>query len=240
MLTPAQIYRGDKNHLMPVITPAYPSMCSTHNITRSTQRIILNELQRGETITRQIHDGKQKWADLFQRNTFFTKDFKYYLCVVSASRTKEAQAVWSGLIESKVRRLVAGIEDSQADISLARPFVKAFHRVHRGENEEQISEILQGKMSYLVTDSKTTSGSIADDAAHEAMTQAGAENIKMPNGISEQVNGVKVEEKPEVKPRRTSTIYTTTYYIGIALAEGAPSPSPNLQPMPHIDSHARF
>lgn len=201
---------------MPVITPAYPSMCSTHNITRSTQKIILNELRRAEEITRQVHDGKQAWSDLFSRNTFFTKDFKYYLCVVSASKTKEAQAVWSGLIESKVRRLVAGIEDSQAGISLARPFVKAFHRVHRADDEEQISEILQGKMSYLVTDSKSTNESVADGAVHQAAMQAASENVKAPNGTSEAIDDTKEEQKPKM----ASTIYTTTYYIGIDLSEG--------------------
>lgn len=201
---------------MPVITPAYPSMCSTHNITRSTQRLILQELHRAESITRQIYEGKQQWSDLFQRNTFFTKDFKYYLCVVSASKTKEAQAVWSGLIESKVRRLVAGIEDSQEGISMARPFVKPFHRVHRADNEEEVSQILQGKLTYLVTDSKATNGDTVDEAIHATVAQGGSENIKISNGNGES------EEKggTEAGVKLASTIYTTTYYIGIDLTEG--------------------
>lgn len=37
-------------HRMPVITPAYPSMCSTHNITQSTMTIIKNEMLRGELL----------------------------------------------------------------------------------------------------------------------------------------------------------------------------------------------
>ena len=40
-------YPGDRAHRMPVITPAYPSMCSTHNVTTSTLKILTEELSRG-------------------------------------------------------------------------------------------------------------------------------------------------------------------------------------------------
>jgi Poly(A) polymerase central domain len=32
---------------MPIITPAYPAMCSTHNVTASTQMIVTSEFKRG-------------------------------------------------------------------------------------------------------------------------------------------------------------------------------------------------
>lgn len=46
-----QLDRRDMAHRMPVITPAYPSMCSTHNITSSTMSVIKNEMLRGECLT---------------------------------------------------------------------------------------------------------------------------------------------------------------------------------------------
>lgn len=39
-----KIYAQDRSHRMPVITPAYPSMCATHNITESTKKVILEGL----------------------------------------------------------------------------------------------------------------------------------------------------------------------------------------------------
>lgn len=42
-----QLDRRDQAHRMPVITPAYPSMCSTHNITASTMSVVKNEMLRG-------------------------------------------------------------------------------------------------------------------------------------------------------------------------------------------------
>ncbi|CCO30604.1 poly(A) polymerase [Rhizoctonia solani AG-1 IB] len=43
-----RIYPTDRNHLMPIITPSYPSMCSTHNVTRSTMSVMNDEFMRGE------------------------------------------------------------------------------------------------------------------------------------------------------------------------------------------------
>lgn len=41
---------ADKYHRMPVITPAYPSMCSTHNVTASTNTVIIEEFNRANEI----------------------------------------------------------------------------------------------------------------------------------------------------------------------------------------------
>ncbi|EIE77401.1 hypothetical protein RO3G_02105 [Rhizopus delemar RA 99-880] len=37
------IYPADKAHRMPIITPGFPSMCATHNVTNSTRSIMMNE-----------------------------------------------------------------------------------------------------------------------------------------------------------------------------------------------------
>jgi poly(A) polymerase len=72
-----QLYKGDTYHLMPVITPAYPSMCATFNITRSSMAIINRELKRALQISESIMVGKRPWSDLFVKHTFFTAGYKY-------------------------------------------------------------------------------------------------------------------------------------------------------------------
>ena len=160
-----QIYPGDKRHLMPIITPAYPSMCATHNITLSTKKVIIRELERANAITNEIFAGKKQWKDLFKRHTFFTEGYKYYLSVIAGSRSKDAQTKWAGLVQSKVRRLVTGIELSDAGVEVAHPFNKGFDRVHRCSNEDEANIALQGSLQFQVAESETerTAGSEPDN-----------------------------------------------------------------------------
>lgn len=204
-----KIYNGDRFHLMPIITPAYPSMCATHNITVSTKTIILRELKRGGNITDAIFTGKKQWKDLFSKHSFFTQDFKYYLSINAASKTKEAQHVWSGLVESKVRLLVSSLETNDS-ISVARPFNKGFSRVHHCSDEAEIDAVITGDLNHQAKDIKTETTDDIKDPKHGAAAQGDAEEMKMPIRDTESfANGA-----------GTHTMYTTTYYIGIELAEG--------------------
>src|ERR1700712_3198934 len=130
---------------MPIITPAYPSMCTTHNFSRSTMKVIQREFKRGGDITDQVMVGKVQWKELFVKHTFFTDGYKYYLSVVSASKTKESQLLWSGFVESKVRLLVSNLEKHES-IALAHPFNKGFTRVHRCRSEKEIEEVKAGSL----------------------------------------------------------------------------------------------
>jgi hypothetical protein len=47
---PWQLYPSDRLHRMPIITPAYPAMCATHNVTASTQMITTEEFKRGSLV----------------------------------------------------------------------------------------------------------------------------------------------------------------------------------------------
>lgn len=132
-----KIYPLDRSHRMPVITPAYPSMCATHNITSSTQKVILSEIKRGGTIVDEITVGTKTWADFFVKHTFFNQ-YKYYLSIVAATKgTTENQLQWSGLVESKVRLLVQKLE-SLDTIQIAHPFIKTFDKSFRCTEEESI------------------------------------------------------------------------------------------------------
>lgn len=204
-----RIYHGDRYHLMPIITPAYPSMCATHNISLSTKEIITRELMRGVTITDKIWGGQLQWKDLFSKHTFFTQDFKYYLSINAASRTQDAQHVWSGLIESKVRLLVQNLEQEEA-IHLARPFNKGFERVHHCKDEDDIEKVIAGDLSFQATDTKTETTDVVNDPKRNAAAQGDADGLNVDAGEeAETTNGSEVQ-----------TMYTTTYYIGIELAQG--------------------
>lgn len=138
-----KIYPNDRSHRMPIITPAYPSMCATHNITASSQKVIMKEIVRGGEIVDEIYSGKKSWKDFFIKHTFF-HDYKYYLQIIAAAKgTEEDHLKWSGLVESKLRLLVQKLEILDS-IDLAHPYVKTFEKVHICSNEEEAMKVADG------------------------------------------------------------------------------------------------
>lgn len=188
-------------------------MCATHNISLSTKSVILRELHRGGDIVDKIFAGKLKWSDLFARHSFFTQDYKYYICIVASSKTKEAESVWSGLVESKLRHLVGAL-DRKASIAVAHPFPKGFERVHVVSNEQEETAVKNGSTQYQAKGTKTEMTDETNDAAHQAAATNGLENKEVPG--------------PPEKPSETNqTMYTATYYIGIDIK---PLPGTCIQP----------
>jgi poly(A) polymerase len=189
---------------MPIITPAYPSMCATHNVTQSTMEVMQREIKRGGVIADQIMLNKRPWKDLFAKHTFFTTGYKYYLSIISASRTKEAQQVWCGRVESKVRQLVTKL-DLHNSIAVAHPFNKTFDRVHKCRNEEEVNKVKGGSLAYQFKDIPTEITSLKNDPE---------------DGIAV----VKDEDSKEAETKNGDDsslfIYTTTSYIGLELYEG--------------------
>ncbi|KAF4152712.1 hypothetical protein CNMCM6069_001770 [Aspergillus lentulus] len=211
-----KIYHGDRFHLMPIITPAYPSMCATHNISMSTKAVILRELQRGGDIVDKIFLKQLTWNDLFARHSFFTQDYKYYLSITASSRTKEAEAVWSGLVESKIRHLVGAL-DRKPTIAVAHPFPKGFERVHIVSNEEEAEAVKNGSTKYQDKGTKTETTDERKDVAHQAAALSGVENAEVEPVGEKSANG-----------GDSHIIYTTTYYIGLGLKPLEPGASRSL------------
>lgn len=69
---------------MPIITPSYPSMCATHNVTASSMKIISGELNLAAGIVDRVMIGSASWNDLFQENIFFQRYEHYIQVIVSA------------------------------------------------------------------------------------------------------------------------------------------------------------
>ncbi len=177
-------------------------MCTTHNFSKSTMAVINRELKRGGDISEQVILGKAQWKELFAKHTFFTAgSYKYYLSVISASTSKEEQLLWSGFVESKVRLLVAKVEDHPS-IALAHPFNKGFTRVHRCRAEDEIEQVKNGSLKYHASD-------IATSTTGHGLTVEASATGKAVNGSTE----LKDDEN-------VTLVYTTSHYIGLELREG--------------------
>eukprot|EP00922_Rhytidocystis_sp_ex-Travisia-forbesii_P040640 GHVS01060574.1.p1 GENE.GHVS01060574.1~~GHVS01060574.1.p1 ORF type:complete len:598 (+),score=76.98 GHVS01060574.1:53-1846(+) len=106
----------DRQHLMPIITPAFPSMNSTHNVTATTKRIILEEFARAHKLVSQVQpatipptSSNVGWATVLQPFPFF-KHAKHFLQLQMLADTDAVHRKWQGWVESKLRWLVKKLE----------------------------------------------------------------------------------------------------------------------------------
>jgi len=176
---------------MPIITPAYPSSCATYNVTHSANAVIKKEIDRAFHLTAMVMDGKRPWSALFEKHTFFTLDYKYYIAVTASATTKDAHGLFAGHVGSRVRVLVGKLEVHPA-ISIACPYVKGFERTHYCK-EDQVQEVFEGSLTHMV--------------CKEVQTNGNKEN-----------SGDTTSSKEGF-----CYVYTSTYYIGLELSQGAKS-----------------
>ncbi|KDQ08270.1 hypothetical protein BOTBODRAFT_166145 [Botryobasidium botryosum FD-172 SS1] len=147
-----RLYPSDRAHRMPIITPAYPSMCSTHNVTQSTQMIMSQEFKRAAEIVDRVMIGSANWSELFAKHDFFHK-YRYYLQVIASSGDSDTQLRWSGTVESRVRQLVMKLEFVEG-LTLAHPFIKGFEQISYCLTDEEVRLAAQGEISKATAERK--------------------------------------------------------------------------------------
>jgi len=147
-----KLYPADRSHRMPIITPAYPAMCATHNVTASTQMIITEEFKKGADTVDKVIVGKATWSELFEKHDFFTK-YRYYLQVIASTVNPDVQLKWSGTVESRIRQLVMKLEYVDS-LTLAHPFVKGFDQTSYCLSEEELRTVAQGEIPDAIAKRK--------------------------------------------------------------------------------------
>mmetsp|Transcript_113006 Transcript_113006/g.225017 ORF Transcript_113006/g.225017 Transcript_113006/m.225017 type:complete len:561 (+) Transcript_113006:127-1809(+) len=100
---------ADRQHLMPVITPAFPAMNSTHNVTESTKRILLGEFRRGNEVVKNIEVAKAGWSEVHEPFPYF-KQFRHFLWLEILAKTEEVYQRFNGWVGSKLRILTKQLE----------------------------------------------------------------------------------------------------------------------------------
>ncbi|KAG9136862.1 hypothetical protein Leryth_021793 [Lithospermum erythrorhizon] len=99
----------DRVHLMPIITPAYPCMNSSYNVSTSTLRVMMEQFQFAKTICDEIELNKTQWGALFEPYLFF-ESYKNYLQVDLVASDADDLRAWRGWVESRLRQLTLMIE----------------------------------------------------------------------------------------------------------------------------------
>ncbi|XP_954669.1 polyA polymerase, putative [Theileria annulata] len=101
----------DRHHLMPIITPAFPSMNSTHNVTATTKKVITEELMRALEIFKTPNlSNLELWEKVLEEQDVFS-NYKHFLVIEVYGSTEHAHGKWEGWIGSRMRFLISRLEN---------------------------------------------------------------------------------------------------------------------------------
>jgi poly(A) polymerase len=126
-----KINHRDRTHCMPIITPAYPAINSTYNVSESTKRILVNEFQRGLQIAIKIEKNEAEWKELFEKLNFFQLYNTYLQIICYAEQANQKK--WSPYVESRLRMIIPKIEQTQG-LEYAHPYTLSFDFVEDENN----------------------------------------------------------------------------------------------------------
>ncbi|XVE53768.1 hypothetical protein DITRI_Ditri03aG0029000 [Diplodiscus trichospermus] len=111
----------DRFHHMPIITPAYPCMNSSYNVSISTLRVMMEQFQCGNRICEEIELNNAQWSALFEPYLFF-EAYKNYLQVDIVSADADDLLAWKGWVESRLRQLTLKIERDTNGMLQCHPY----------------------------------------------------------------------------------------------------------------------
>ncbi|KDD73707.1 poly(A) polymerase, partial [Helicosporidium sp. ATCC 50920] len=120
----------DRAHLMPIITPAYPAMNSSYNVSEATLAVLQDEFKRGDASCSSLlygeaaqngSGGSTRWDLLLEPFDFFGA-CKHYLQVRLSARSEADFEIWEGWVASRLRLLIK----SAGFVVDVRPWPKAF------------------------------------------------------------------------------------------------------------------
>ncbi|CAM0946128.1 unnamed protein product [Alopecurus aequalis] len=111
----------DRTHVMPIITPGYPCMNSSYNVSTNTLRVIMEQFKLGNKICQEIDLNKASWAVLFEPLNFFEAYTKYLVVDIVADDDDDLR-LWKGWVESRLRQLTLKIERDTKGMLQCHPY----------------------------------------------------------------------------------------------------------------------
>ncbi|XP_059286002.1 nuclear poly(A) polymerase 4 isoform X2 [Lycium ferocissimum] len=115
----------DRTHHMPIITPAYPCMNSSYNVSPSTLRVMMDQFQIGYKTCEDVELNKAQWPALFE-HYFFFEAYKNYLQVEIVAADNNDLLAWKGWVESRLRQLTLKIERDTNGMLQCHPYPNEF------------------------------------------------------------------------------------------------------------------
>ena len=169
-----------KNMLRPspmvLLTPAYPCMNSTHNVSTTTLGIMKEEAARAAGIVNRIRNAREDQATVGKNGILFESEFdelfkdykteffstrhdeeyrEMFLRVDFFAETKEDLASWTGYGEANVRMIVNGIaeyskrENNVFKIIRPYPYFFPIETPTNANSDKPVQQVEYGKQFYI-------------------------------------------------------------------------------------------
>jgi poly(A) polymerase len=112
-LTPwnPRINHYDFQHVMPIITPAFPAMNSSLSVHNNHKKIMSDEFKRSYDIMNTLNKNStdeqidEAFKGVFKNFNFIDENkYTYFLKVEICASTQEAFVKWEGQVTSKIRK----------------------------------------------------------------------------------------------------------------------------------------
>eukprot|EP00250_Pteridium_aquilinum_P017711 c23748_g1_i2 orf=1450-2865(+) len=111
----------DRLHLMPIITPAYPCMNSSYNVSTSTLRVMTEQFECANEVCKAVEMKQSDWSALFEIYPFF-EAYKNYLQIDIMAIDEDDLRTWKGWVESRLRQLTLKIERDTFGMLQCHPY----------------------------------------------------------------------------------------------------------------------
>jgi poly(A) polymerase len=129
----------DAEHVMPIITPSYPSRNTSYNATVSTLYLFQKEVDRGKRLLEENRSRSfEKAWNLLITPVPFLVEYAWILRIQLGAKGKENCTKWVDFVESRVRFLVKALEITDG-IKYAVPCAKIYNTPQE-----------EGKLTYSV------------------------------------------------------------------------------------------
>lgn len=225
-----RIHPKDKTHLMPIITPAYPAMNSTYNVSQSTLFMMKQEFARGRKICDKIDQDKDStpnYAELFEKTDFFSR-YKAYVQVEILAASEEEHRKWEGWVESRLRFLLLNLEQTP-NLQYAHPYPSSFSNniisttiVNSStpsitSSSSSTSTSTLPPISTSTSSSSTLTKSTSQNDINELSKSSDSDVISTSSSSNENSTNTPISSSSSSVTEITSITYCTNFFIGLTL-----------------------
>jgi len=101
--------------LMPVLTPSFPTMCATHNVSVQTRRTMSREIYKSLHL---LTDNPSIGFDEICHPINLFDEYESFLSIEMYARSATALEVWTGFIESRLRSYCSELSNNEGTKSI--------------------------------------------------------------------------------------------------------------------------